>query len=95
MSQEKVDRYKEQKANRKQIMAREKREKFLVKLCAGLVALALVCWLGYSIYDRANQPDTSDVAITTTAIDDYVNTLQQQLQNEKEKPCADGHAVFA
>ena len=47
MSQEKVDRYKEQKANRKQIMAREKREKFLVKLCAGLVALALVCWLDY------------------------------------------------
>ncbi|MEI3525699.1 MAG: hypothetical protein V8Q27_05865 [Eubacteriales bacterium] len=45
MSQEKVDRYKEQKANRKQIMAKEKREKFLVKLCAGLVALALVCWL--------------------------------------------------
>ena len=68
MSQEKVDRYKEQKANRKQIMAREKHEKFLVKLCAGLVALALVCWLGYSI---------SDVAITTTAIDEYVNTLQQ------------------
>ena len=29
MSQEKVDRYKEQKANRKQIMAKEKREKFL------------------------------------------------------------------
>ena len=76
MSQEKVDRYKEQKANRK-IMAREKHEKFLVKLCAGLVALALVCWLGYSIYDSANKPDTSDVAITTTAIDEYVNTLQQ------------------
>lgn len=76
MSQEKVDRYKEQKANRKQIMAREKHEKFLVKLCAGLVALALVCWLGYSIYDSANKPDTS-VAITTTAIDEYVNTLQQ------------------
>ena len=76
MSQEKVDRYKEQKAHRKEIMAREKRQKFLVKLCAGLVALALVCWLGYSIYDSANKPDTSDVAITTTAIDDYVNSLQ-------------------
>ena len=77
MSQEKVDRYKEQKANRKQIMARQKREKFLVKLCAGVIALALVCWLGYSIYDTANKPDTSDVAITTTALDDYVNGLQQ------------------
>ncbi len=77
MSQEKVDRYKEQKANRKKIMAREKREKFLVKLCASLVALALVGWLGYSVYDRVNQPDTSDVAITTTAIDEYVNTLSE------------------
>ncbi len=77
MSQEKVDRYKEQKANRKQIMAREKRRKFLIKVCAGMIALALVCWLGYSIYDTVNKPDTSDVAITTTAIDDYVSGLQQ------------------
>ena len=77
MSQEKVDRYKEQKANRKQIMAREKRRKFLIKVRAGVIALALVCWLGYSIYDTVNKPDTSDVAITTTAIDDYVNGLQQ------------------
>ena len=77
MSQEKVDRYKEQKANRKQIMTREKRRKFLIKVCAGVIALALVCWLGYSIYDTVNKPDTSDVAITTTAIDDYVSGLQQ------------------
>lgn len=77
MSQEKVDRYKEQKANRKQIMAREKHKKFLIKVCAGVIALALVCWLGYSIYDTVNKPDTSDVAITTTAIDDYVSGLQQ------------------
>ena len=48
-----------------------------IYVIAGLVALALVCWLGYSIYDSANKPDTSDVAITTTAIDEYVNTLQQ------------------
>ena len=43
----------------------------------GVIALALVCWLGYSIYDTVNKPDTSDVAITTTAIDDYVSGLQQ------------------
>lgn len=77
MSQEKVDRYKEQKVNRKKIMAKEKRKKLFTKICAGVVALALVGWLGYSIYDRVNQPDTSDVAITTTAIDEYVNTLTQ------------------
>ena len=68
MSQEKVDRYKEQKANRKQIMAREKRRKFLIKVCAGVIALALVCWLGYSIYDTVNKPDTSCLLYTSRCV---------------------------
>ena len=50
MSQEKVDRYKERKRNRKAIEAKKKREVLLTKLCAGLLVLALVGWLGYSEY---------------------------------------------
>lgn len=49
MSQEKVDRYKEQKKNRKAIQARKKRNALITKACASLIALALVAWLGYSI----------------------------------------------
>ena len=42
MSQEKVNRYKEEKANRKEILAKEKRHKRLMKICAGVIVLALV-----------------------------------------------------
>ena len=47
MSQAKVDRYKEEKANRKKIMRKEKIANRLRK-CA---AAALVVWIGYSAYN--------------------------------------------
>ena len=48
MSQEKVDRYKEQKKNRKAILAKKKRNIFLTKCGCGLVVVLLAAWLGYS-----------------------------------------------
>ena len=51
MSQEKVDRYKKEKANRKQIMRKQKMMSFVRKGILTLVALALIGWLGYSAYD--------------------------------------------
>ena len=76
MSQEKVNRYKEEKANRKEILAKEKRHKKLMQACVCVVALALVGWLGYSVYDMATRPDTSEIAINTTALDTYINDLE-------------------
>ena len=49
MSQAKVDRYKEEKANRKKVMRKEKIANRLRK-CAVAVA-ALVVWIGYSAYN--------------------------------------------
>ena len=51
MSQEKVDRYKEQKKNRKAILAKKKRNAFLTKCGCGLVVVLLAAWLGYSAVD--------------------------------------------
>ena len=74
MSQEKVDRYKEQKRNRKAIQAKKK--KFLTKLCAGLIAIALVAWLGYSVMYKYDQKQNSgDVTADITALNDYVSGL--------------------
>ncbi|MDO4261460.1 MAG: hypothetical protein Q4C82_05235 [Eubacteriales bacterium] len=76
MSQEKVDRYKEQKRNRKAIQAKKKRELFLTKLCCGLVAVLLVAWLGYSAvdsyYDKIN---SETVYADVTALDEYTSSV--------------------
>ena len=48
MSQEKVDRYKQEKVNRKQIMRKQKLMNNMRKGVLVVVALALIGWLGYS-----------------------------------------------
>lgn len=75
MSQEKVDRYKQEKANRKETLKKEKRNRRIMQIGGGVVALALVVWLGYSVVDMATRPDTSEVTINTTAIDNYISSL--------------------
>ena len=51
MSQAKVDRYKEEKANRKKILAKEKRKRIAGTICGWLIALLIVGWAGYSGYN--------------------------------------------
>ncbi|MFG6332601.1 MAG: hypothetical protein K1W28_12375 [Lachnospiraceae bacterium] len=76
MSQEKVDRYKEQKKNRKAIQARKKRNALITKVCASLAALALVAWLGYSAADSYQKKQNSGpVTADITALNDYVTSL--------------------
>jgi hypothetical protein len=48
MSQEKVTKYKEAKANRKETMKKEKRARVLRNSIAGVILVAVVVWLGYS-----------------------------------------------
>ena len=79
MSQEKVDRYKEQKRNRKAIQAKKKREAFFTKLCAGLIAIALVVWLGYSAVDSYYAKANSEtVYADVTALDEYTSALASE-----------------
>ena len=76
MSQAKVDRYKEEKANRKEIMRKQKLRNNLRSLTLGLVALALVGWIGYSawgVYEDAQPRDV--VEIDYDAMDAYLNEL--------------------
>lgn len=76
MSQEKVERYKEEKANRKKIAQKQKFMNIVRKTVLSLVALALVGWLGYSAYGTytANQP-RSTVEINYDAITEYMSSL--------------------
>ena len=50
MSQEKVDKYKQEKANRKKTMDKEKLKKRLYILLGAVITAAFVAWIGWSVY---------------------------------------------
>ena len=50
MSQAKVDAYKEEKVNRKKNLKKKKAAKLAGRICAWVVALAILCGIGTSIY---------------------------------------------
>ena len=84
MSQAKVDQYKKAKANRKETMAKEKRQKTMMKLCAGAVFTVLLAWVGIStvdfIYDSRPQ---ETIYVQTTEIDNYLDSLYAEETTDK------------
>lgn len=76
MSQEKVNQYKEAKKNRKEIAKKEKRKALITKIGVGVVAAALVIWLGYSAVVTVQNAEGPAVTVDTSAVSDYVNTLE-------------------
>ena len=79
MSQAKVDRYKEEKANRKKTIAKEKMLR-RVKMAVGvLVAVVIVGWAGFSGYRvyESNKP-MKTIYTNLSAIEDYMTTLDTE-----------------
>ena len=83
MSQEKVAKYKEQKANRKAIMRKEKITKTIRNTFATVILVALVGWLGYSgvVYIIDNRPVPS-VEVDYTAVSEYETSLSEDKKDE-------------
>ena len=81
MSQEKVDKYKQEKANRKEIMKKEKMQHMIRRCVISVCGLALVAWLGYSAYNvyEANQPKDA-VSVNYEAITDYQSELAATME---------------
>ena len=80
MSQEKVDRYKKEKANRKKTMRREKAMSIVRKAVLTVAALALIGWLGYSAYDIYDSNKERVVAeVNYDAVTDYLNRETQDM----------------
>ena len=76
MSQEKFDRYKQEKANRKQIMRKQKAMGIVRKLILAVVAIALVGWLGYSAFDIYESGKERVVAeVNYDAVTNYLNNM--------------------
>ncbi|MFP3156492.1 hypothetical protein LQZ18_19145 [Lachnospiraceae bacterium ZAX-1] len=78
MSQEKVDRYKKQKANRKEIIKKEKRNKIIAKVVGSVVCLSIVGWLGWSLYGTISAKNPiAATEVNLDAISDYFNSVAE------------------
>ena len=84
MSQAKVDQYKKDKANRQKIMKKEKRVAFLEKTILVLIGVAVIGWIGFSVY-RYGMPGSSDETTQTaettdvnmSAISDFYQSVNE------------------
>lgn len=76
MSQAKVDRYKEEKKNRKKNIQKAKRKKTAFKVLCAAICVAFVAWIGYSgyrVYQKNKPVVKTDVNLDATT--DYLNSL--------------------
>lgn len=81
MSQEKVDRYKEYKANKQKIWKKEKRVRRLEYIAALVVVVALLGWFGFSVYQKVSDPGEQSAQVytmDTTAVDEYLQGIMQE-----------------
>ena len=90
MSQEKVNRYKEEKANRQKIMKKEKRVR-RIEITVAVVALAaLVGWFSVAVYKnaKANAEENAEAVVTdldVSAFDNYINNIDTEETSESEE----------
>lgn len=77
MSQAKVEQRKKEKANRKQIMKKEKLEKIIFMILGIFLLLAICIWIAYSVYAHANPSvsagESTPITVNTDAVSDYLN----------------------
>lgn len=85
MSQKKVDHYKTKKANRTKEQKKERFYDWLEKVVGVLVCVALVAWIGYSVYDKVEEKKASvvtETSVDTVALDEYISTLNSETTAE-------------
>lgn len=79
MSQEKVNKYKQEKANRKQILKKQKRNRIIARIAGAIVCLAIVGWIGYSVYDStAKKAAASQTDVDLSSLQDYLSGISSE-----------------
>lgn len=78
MSQQKVDKYKEDKANRQKIMKKEKRIRRFEYTATFIVLIALVGWISFSVYSKAKaSTPAKQYVMDLNAVDEYIYGIQE------------------
>ncbi len=82
MSQQKVDQKKLDKKNRRSILRKKKIEEFLSLAIASVIGLAIVVWIGFSVYNKVQTSAEENATyeyfdIDTAAIQDYLSGLNE------------------
>ncbi|MBU9737278.1 hypothetical protein [Diplocloster agilis] len=81
MSQEKVDRYKKEKANRQKILKKQKVERIVLKVVAVVILVAALGWVGFSVYDIVQKRPVETAYVDLSAVDNYMNGLEEEGEN--------------
>lgn len=89
MSQKKVDQRKQEKYNRKKIMAREKRNNFLMKLAGWTIIIAFIGFFGYSCYEKWG-PEEKVEAATYALSDKEISSVFEAYTAESEEDTTEG-----
>ena len=84
MSQAKVDKYKQEKANRQQTIKKEKRMHKIKVAVGSVVALVLAGWIGFSVFDKVENRELETVYFDVSALEDYVEELAKELEKDAE-----------
>ncbi len=76
MSQAKVDQYKKEKANRRETVAKEKRNRKIIKFFSGLCVGLVAVWIAFSVVEvvKENRP-VETVYCNIEDLDAYLNEL--------------------
>ena len=91
MSQQKVDKYKEEKKNRSKLMKKEKLEKHISFICITAVTVGICVWLVWSVVDMSHSgiAKSSDANVTTEIVkltDEQREELIKNMALEMTKP---------
>lgn len=93
MSQEKVERYKKEKANRKQTMKRQKIKRGITQFVVALIVIALLVWFGYSIWhgirDKKESSENETITLSSEQYSSLMDMLNSSETNKGETTAAD------
>lgn len=82
MSQQKVDQKKLDKKNRRSMLRKKKAEEIASIAIVSIIGLAIVAWVGFSVYTKVQKSAEANQTyeyneIDTSALQDYLSTLSE------------------